>query len=334
MRPQHIACVALLLTLSRTAAAQAPPPTETVTSVECSEYVPPEERKDPTRLALRGVACFEAKQYLLALRHYRRARELSDANLLNAAIGRTFQELGYPFIARRYYRDYLHGKIEDTQGRAKIEARLAAVEEDLKNNGARVRVESSPPGATVYVVIDGSHWEELGATPLDLDMRPGKHSFIVERKGYVTHSAQIDIGKKQDRIVQARLVEEGAAFAVSGLHLRRSGIITMGAAVPFLIVGPSLYFIGRNQRGAVDELPAPERPDATHRATQLQSVGIVATVVGVAALGTGLTLYLAGRSVDHPDGPAPSTKTRTKAKGKTSWIPYFGTRSAGVLVRF
>ncbi len=290
---------------------------------ECSEYVPAEERQDAQRLAMRGVDCFEAGQYTVALRHYRRARTLSDANLLNAALGRTFQELGYPAIARRYYRDYLRGKIEDSEGRAKIEARLEAVETALKSS-SRVRIESSPPGATVFVIIDGNHWEELGDAPLDLDMRAGKHSFVIQREGYVTHTAQVDVGTKQHRIVRAELVEDGAAFAVSGQRLRRSGIIAMGASVPFLIAGPALYFVGRNQRGAVDELPVSERPDATKRAVALQNWGIVSTVVGTAALGTGLALYLVGSAANRPDDDSDP-----ESEPSSHVLPYTDGRTAG-----
>ena len=34
-------------------------------------------------------------------------------NLLNAAIGRTFHELGYPALAREYYRAFLSGQVDD-----------------------------------------------------------------------------------------------------------------------------------------------------------------------------------------------------------------------------
>lgn len=294
-------------------------------ALECSEYVPPEERKDTKRLALRGVACFEAGNYLVALRHYRRAREFSDANLFNAALGRTFQELGYPFIAERYYRDYLSGKIEDSASRAKIEDRLSVVEKEI-DDAARVRFQSSPPGAVVYVVIEDTHREELGETPLDLRMQPGRHTFVVEREGYVSHTMQVDAGSKQNRVVNAELVEEGAAFDVSGRRLRRTGIITMGASVPLLAIGSSLYLIGRNKRGAVDEQPAGERADARADAMRMQSGGIATTVVGIATLGTGLTLYLVGRSADAPvDAPV---------KKESSIHPYTDGRTVGLVVSF
>lgn len=315
----YIVLTATLLALPRVAPAQAPP------SLDCAEYVVPEERNDPSRLALRGVACFEAGQYLRALRHYRRARELSDANLLNAAIGRTFQELGYPFIARRYYRDYLNGPIEESDGRAKIEARLQSVEAELAD-AARVRIESAPPGTTVFVVIENQHHEELGVTPLDLEMRAGRYDFVFERDGYVTHTSHVNVGSKQDRIVRAELVAEGAAFSVSGRQLRRTGIIAMGAALPMLVAGPALYFVGRNERGAVDELPQRERLDASRSAVTMQNVGIVLTAAGVVTLGAGLTVFLLGRRADADTSAADEKAWR--------WVPYVDHRTAGIHLQF
>lgn len=280
--------------------------------VECSKFVPAEERRDPKRLALRGVACFEAQKYLIALRHYRRARELSDANLLNAALGRTFHELGYPYIARRYYRDYLNGKIEDSEGGDKIRARLESVEAELEK-APRVRVESSPPGATIFLVIEGEHREDLGETPMEVQMKPGKHTFEVERKGYITYSEVVDAGSKQDRIVNARMVREDATFPVAGKSMRQAGIVTMVAAVPFVAGGTTLYFIGRNERS---------RP--------MQNWGIGLTVVGVAAAGTGLTLYLLGRAADAPDADDDGPPKQKKAQ----FAPYLDGRTAGVVLTF
>lgn len=294
---------------------------ETTTDEACTEFVAAEERDSPQRLALRGVACFEAGEYLHALRHYRRARELSASNLFDAAIGRTFQELGYHFIARRYYRDYLSGRHNDGDSQAKIEQRLAEVEAQLAEDGSKVRVTSTPPGAAVFVVIENTHWEPLGVTPIDIEVRPGKHTFVVDQPGYLTHSTQVDVGAKQDRVIKADLVHTDTPLGTSKNKLRQTGMITMGASLPFLVVGPSLYFIGKNNRGAVEELPRDAQEQATRNATRVQSLGIVTTVVGVAALGTGVALYFLGKPAEQP--PAEATLT-----------PYIGLGEFGVTYRF
>lgn len=316
--PFGIAAKLIFLTLLFTAA-----PAYAQQADECVEYVAPEELDSPQRLALRGVACFEAGEYLHALRHYRRARELTASNLFDAAIGRTFHELGYGFIARRYYRDYLAGRHNDGENQAKIEQRLHDVDAQLAAEGSTVRVTSSPPGANLFVVIEDTHWEPLGVTPIDIDLRPGKHTFIIEQPGYLTHSTTVDIGSKQDRVVKAELVSTAAPIATPKNQLRHTGLITMAASVPFLVVGPSMYFIGKNQRAAALELSTESGEAATQRATRLQSVGIAASVVGVAALGTGVALYLLGR----PSTPDDSAEANFIT-------PFVGPREVGVSFRF
>lgn len=297
--------------------------------MECSEYVPAEERKSAERLALRGVACFESGEYLTALRHYREAKLLSGSNLLNAAIGRVFQELGYPFIAQRYYRDYLSGRTDVGEGRQRIEQRLEAVETELDGEGKEVVISSSPPEAEIYLVVKESHWEELGRTPLTVKLTPGKHRFVMRREGYLTQSRDVNVGPAtKDQVVDAELVATDAAFGVSGRKLRRAGAIALAASVPLLATGGALYAVGSVRKSDARELSGRERTEALESAANLRQGGAVLAVLGVAALATGGVLYWFGRpkstGVDAEEAETP----------QAAWLPIVGPGHVGVAFRF
>ena len=320
LRPLTIS-LSLLLTVVATSTAFAQD------SVECVEYVPADERNDAKRLALRGVSCFEKGDYIKALRHYRRAREISDANLFNAAIGRTFHELGYPYIARRYYRDYLAGKIEETGGREKIEGRLADVEKQLDEKGGTMRVETTPPGATVKLVVDESHWEDLGESPIEVGMTEGKHTVVVEREGAPPQEHTVAVKSGRTEVVRHEFhAADNQTFDVSKRKMRQIGVITAGASLPVLGAGASLFFIGRNQRSSVDEHPIPEQTRVRRSAMRLQNAGIVVMSVGGVALVTGVTLFIAG---SRGGGQAAA-----KTTPKTAWIPWTDGRVVGLSYRF
>jgi hypothetical protein len=302
--------------------------------LECSEYVPPEDRKDPERLALRGVACFEAGEYLLALRHYRQARELSDENLLNAAIGRTFQELGYPFMARRYYRDYLGGHIDASQGRQRIEERLNSVEAQLAHDAGEVKITSAPPGTEVYLVVAETHREPLGPTPLTVKMLPGEHRFVLEDDGYLPQTHDVKVQPGASRELNTEMVDEEAAFAVSGRTLRRAGIITMASGTPLVATGTALWLVGHRQKKDAEEITGDiTRNEEIMKGSRLQRWGLVSGVVGVTALATGFVLWWAGHSNDA-SSTTPDDETDETNAVKLRVTPILSVDYVGISGRF
>jgi len=297
--------------------------------VECADYLVPEERKDPELLALRGVACFEAGEYLTALRHYREAKQLSNSNLLNAAIGRVFQELGYPFIARRYYRDYLDGPIDEGEGRQRIEQRLATVEEELGAKAKNVTVSSSPPEAEIFLVVDEHHWEDLGRTPLTVRLTPGSHRFVVRREGYLAQTRDVNVGPATNHpVVDAELVATDAAFGVSGRKLRRSGALAMAGSVPLIAAGTALFVVGSMKRADAQERDGDRRRELLDSGAKFQQSGAVLGVLGLATLATGGVLYWFGRPKEAPSGDEESAPEQVRIQ------PVIGLGQVGVSLRF
>ncbi len=301
---RSLAIFALLLAVPASAAAQLPVSNE----VECSEYLTPEERRDAERLVVRGVACFERQEYLIALRHYREARRLSDSNLLNAALGRVFQELGYPYIARRYYRDYLAGQVEDVSARERIESRLAVVEREIEQENGEVTFESSPPGATVNLVILGGQWEDLGRTPMTVALPPGQHEVVIQGDGYLTKTEKITVSRgAQPTNVDSSLVSNDAAFGMTGQRLRRIGAITMLASAPFIASGAVFYVAGTMKKSDGEAVTEPRRSELIDSGGKQQRTGVVLGIIGLAALSTGVVLYVFGQDELPGESETPSS---------------------------
>src|SRR5215813_1250001 len=55
----------------------------------------------------------------------------------------------------------------------------------------KVRIESDPPGATVYVGAKKAG--ARGTTPVTLDLAPGETTFILELDGYLPHIESVSV---------------------------------------------------------------------------------------------------------------------------------------------
>jgi len=80
-------------------------------------------------------------------------------------------------------------------GRALTVAVLCAASGRLEAKPYRVRIESQPSGATVY--LDSKDGEPLGQTPLTDKVPAGTHTLIVELDGYVSQVQDIKIRKNR-----------------------------------------------------------------------------------------------------------------------------------------
>ncbi|MEZ4462552.1 MAG: PEGA domain-containing protein [bacterium] len=272
------------------------------TSAEpCPSYVPP-ETADASTLSLRGVACFEAGEFLRALMYYRQAYGISKSAVLRAGIGRSLQELGQPDLARQYYEAYLQVASPQTDGYQKIEQRLSDLLTSLKTNASTVEITSIPADAEVFVVLDGQYWERLGATPVKMKMLPGKYRIVVQKTDFMTREETIEVGDDGDDVsVDVEMVSQAALFNVSSRTWQRRGVYLMLGSIPLLLGGGGLFIIGQDRIDEANQL-APE-PGSASEANRLRDQGhtlrtvAIGTTAGGAALAiTGLIFYLAGDS--------------------------------------
>jgi tetratricopeptide (TPR) repeat protein len=126
----------------------------------------------------RGIQAFKDGDYQSALEHLMLSNRLVPNRNVMKNIAVTWEKLGDYQQAYRYYADYVALE-PDPQKRATAEAAITAI----MGKVALVRVESDPPGATVY--IDRKNLGARGATPRTLALPPGEHVILVEKEGHL-----------------------------------------------------------------------------------------------------------------------------------------------------
>lgn len=294
---------ALLATPSAaTAQAQTPVPEP------CVDYVSREQSRDAQLLAMRGVACFEAKQYARALSFYRRAQRINRDPLLDAAIGRAWDELGALDQASTHYRRFLRqAPAQDAEGRARIQERLKALDAERKQ-AATLSVEAWPSGAQVWLELPDAQREPLGKSPLQLRLRPGSYSILVERHGYYSQRHALLLSSGEQRTLDAELVSHDATFNVSSRGWRRAGLWTMAVGAPLLVGGVTLTLLSDNTlehaRDPLLDADAQRRRELLDTGYSQQGWGLGLMFFGGAALVTGSAFWLTGKlTEDEPNKP-------------------------------
>ncbi|MFO0550998.1 MAG: TonB-dependent receptor [Polyangiaceae bacterium] len=140
-----------------------------------------------------GAELYAKGDFRGALEHFLASNRLVNNKNVVFNIARTFEKLGdqgtgddavrYYANAHRYYIDALQGET-DAQTRAQLEGALA----HLAPKVAVLSIETTPPGATVY--IDRKDLGSRGKTPAPLALPPGRYKVIVEADGY--EPAEVD----------------------------------------------------------------------------------------------------------------------------------------------
>ncbi len=116
---------------------------------------------------------YEAGDFAGALEHFLASNRLVPNKNVVFNIARTFEQLRQPADAYRYYARALEGEPNPTT-RLKIQEAITRI----KPLVSLVRIESTPPGATVYV--DRKDLGARGQTPLLLALPAGRFTFLAE----------------------------------------------------------------------------------------------------------------------------------------------------------
>jgi outer membrane receptor for ferrienterochelin and colicins len=126
---------------------------------------------------LRGNNLFKAARFDEALVEFLTSNRLVRNRNVIFNIARTYEALGRLEEAYRYYADYIHDEPNRSE-RAEAQRRLRLIEPQI----ALLKVESDPPGATVY--LERKDLGGRGETPLLLAVMPGTYKVMVESRGY------------------------------------------------------------------------------------------------------------------------------------------------------
>lgn len=312
---------ALDVEIARMDRAAAEPQSQARAQERCADYLPSAERWDGRLLAMRGVACFEADQFARALDFYRRAQQLGDDPVLDAALGRAWDELGALDLASAYYRRYLRrAPPQDIESRDRIWSRLRRVELMLGSGASVVDVALWPSQADVWLVLPDAQRELLGQTPIQLRFKPGRYVLQVERPGYYSERLELELFASQHLELSRSLIPQDQTFQIEDRSWRRAGLLTMAAGIPLLASGGVLWATGRsNIQQAREPSQHPSRLETGY--TQ-QRWGVGLLIVGGATLLTGGALWLVGSGDDARFEPtiAPSSSESPSLSVAPGWV--------------
>jgi outer membrane receptor protein involved in Fe transport len=124
-----------------------------------------------------GAEAYQRGDYRTALQHFLVSNRLVANRNVLFNIARSYEELAQYPEAYRYYTQALDGE-SDPAARAKIEAALQKL-------GARIavlRIETKPPGATLY--LERRDLGARGTSPRRFGVAPGRYKVIAELPGY------------------------------------------------------------------------------------------------------------------------------------------------------
>ena len=123
-----------------------------------------------------GLKRFEKGDFMGAVRAFRAADAEHHASPITYNIGLAEEKLGHPQAAVDAYEAYLAEAGETGDMSSPASAAIA----QLKARSTRLRIETSPPGARVFV--DGSTLAE--PSPVTVLVAPGHHVVVVQHEGW------------------------------------------------------------------------------------------------------------------------------------------------------
>jgi len=147
----------------------------------------------------RGVTAYREEAYEVALEHLLVSNRLAPNRNVAFNIGRCYEKLGRFDEAFRHYHDVW---TVETEAEAKASARTAL--DRILPRVALVRVESSPPGASIF--IDRVDLGSRGDTPRTLALTPGMHRVFVQLDGHESaESEPVSVLIGNERVVALTL---------------------------------------------------------------------------------------------------------------------------------
>ena len=305
---------------------------------DCPTYISSETHDDPQALTMHGIACFEDEQYDWALTYYRRAYGLSGDPFLLGGIGRSLHELGLYEPAMRSYEGFLDSD-EDHSGADRIRRRVDELETSMQTQGSEVSLQSTPAGATVYLVLDNGEWYQLGTAPVELKLQEGTYEFVFHRDHYMPRQIAATTTPEEPQRIDGRLVSESSGLSVSERRRRRAGVWTTTTGLGIGAAGGALLALSAHNNSAARGLQEEDFPSPSDYDERLQghldsahtqrTWGIVATATGATILVTGMLLYFSG----SPSGVA-ADYTAALTPGRLQFEPLVSSDSLGFRLAF
>lgn len=157
----------------------------------------------------RARAHYEAGRFEEALEEFFLEERLAPnwRTVFNIAL--CFDRLHREEEAYLFYQEYSASDDADETRRSFVATALVRLEPRL----ARVRIDSDPPGATVYV--DGRDHGSYGTTPRVLALSVGSHHVVLERDGYRVAEADVTLVRGEETSVALSMARIEGHLVVS-----------------------------------------------------------------------------------------------------------------------
>lgn len=157
----------------------------------------------------RGVRAFNAGKYEDAVTEFKAAMAIRPTARTALYMGNAYLELGELQQAKEAFELVL--KLEPNHPkRRELESLIRSIDARTE---VKVHVESTPPGATIYV--DGEAGGARGTTPADLNVTIGKHVVSVAKDGFATESREVVLKVGEPARFDFTLSGKGCEIAMS-----------------------------------------------------------------------------------------------------------------------
>lgn len=157
-----------------------------------------------------GAERYQMRDFRGALEHFLLSNRLVPNRNVLFNIARSYEQLRQFPDAYRYYMLSLESE-PDPAARERIEAAVKRITPEV----AVLRVETDPPGATVY--LDRKDLGPRGTSPRTMAFAPGDHKVIVEIPGYEPAVRSVTLIKGDETSVQLRLTRITGKVRVEGI---------------------------------------------------------------------------------------------------------------------
>ena len=195
-----------------------------------------------------GADAYAKGDFTGALQHFLASNRLVPNRNVMFNIARAYEQLGRFPDAYRYYVDAQRGESTDAKLKGDVVAALARIAPRV----AVISIETTPPGATVF--LDRRDLGSVGSTPAQLGLKAGTYTIIVELEGYEPQSFEkttVGVGEvkalKVDLVLITGKVElSGTAGASVRIDDERGPIACVVPCVLDLPPGPHIAYFERS----------------------------------------------------------------------------------------
>ncbi len=149
-----------------------------------------------------AVDLAKAGKYEAAIVLFEKAHGLGAPPVVLYNIGKCHQDLGNLEKAVEHYEQYVDSPgVQDAQ-------EVQATIDEIKATPSPVQIETIPSGAVVHELLSDSERQELGSTPLEMEVDAGSHSYIIEKEGFKSKKIKLEAGLGKPFDLEIELTEK------------------------------------------------------------------------------------------------------------------------------